>query len=339
MAQTRAITEGFDLYPGDINIGGVGLRSTWISPNAEWMGMGVGRYGGQSLNFFSGNDHRQMYRPFPASSQVVVGFAYFRGSTLDTVFMHLRNNGNTDQITLRVDGAGYLYMYRGAALLKQSTVPLIVVNSWNYIELAVTVSETAGNTRLYMNDVIVDDFTFDNIDTQNVAGDSTIAQIMFEGRQSAQWDDVYVEIGGTTRVGEGRIVALPVTSDVQAQFTPSTGASNFAVVDEVPVNATDYNMSAVLGATDIFTVSDMNFTPAQIHGVQVSMIAQKDEAGLRIVNSKLVSNGIEADGTNLVLALNTFNWKRDFYAKNPDGGVNWLKAAVDALQVGYEVNT
>lgn len=337
MAQRRAITEGFELYPDNINLGGYGLRSTWLTGNDNWIMLDSGRFGGRALRFQSGNDHRTMYRPFPPTTQFVVGFAFYRGSTLDLTFLRMRSQNNNDQVTMRVDGAGYLYINRGGTMLWKSSEPLIVINSWNYIELACVISDTTGSIRLYMNDYEVAEAAMDNIDTKNHGTDMDVGQILLEGRQNHRWDDLYVEIDGTSRVGEGRIVALAPNSDDTVQFTPSTGASNFATVDEQPVNPDDYNYSATVGAKDLFTMSDLTFSPQNIYGVQVCTIAQKDEAGLRIIRSRLVSGAVEEAGADFVLALETFNWKRDFWPLNPDGDVEWTRAAVDAIKVGYEV--
>lgn len=337
MAQRRVITEGFELYPSNINLGGYGIRSTWLTGSTDWIMLDTGRFGGQCLRFQSGNDHRTMYRPFTPTTAFVVGFAFYRGSTLDVTFLRMRSQNNNDQVTMRVDSSGYIYINRGGTQLWKSSTPLIVVDSWNYLELAAVISDTTGSIRFYMNDVEVEEAALDNVDTKNHATDIDVGQILLEGRQNHRWDDLYVEIDGTTRVGEGRIVALPVTADDTVEFTPSTGSSNYATVDEIPVNPADYNFSAVVGDKDLFAVGDLSFSPQKIYGVQVSYIAQKDEAGLRIIRNRLVSNGVEENGTNFVLALNTFNWKRDFWPLNPDGNIEWVKPAVDGIKIGYEV--
>jgi hypothetical protein len=337
MAQRRAITDGFDLYAANIDIGGAGLRSTWLSAGPGAIFLTPGRYGGQALAYNPGSALISTWRPFTPSSQFACGFAYKVTNLQGASFCTIDSDSNVPQIDLTTDGSGFLYLRLGGVLLKKSSVPLIAVNAWNYFEIEGIISD-AGSVHVYMNDALLDEFSFDNVDTA-FGNNPNAGRIRFEGFAISMWDDVYVEIDGATRVGEGRIVALAVTTDDSGDFTPLTGASNAAMVDEVPINIDDYNASAVVGAKDLFNVADISFAPYKIYGVQVAMVAQKDESGLRVVNTRLVSNGVEVAGSNLVLALNSFNWKRDFYALNPDGNVAWTKAAVDALKIGYEVNT
>lgn len=339
MAQARGFTESFDLYPATIGQVGYGLLSTWVNVNRlHETAMVAGRFGGQALR---GASSATGWRSIPPTTQVVAGCAFrFTGAfnhASQQPITFLSSNGN-EQIRVGVTANGSIRILRGATVLAESEPNIITQNAWAYIEFAVTLSDTTGTTQVWLNDFEVPELTLTGVDTKNHATDTDIGRVQIcLADISSLIDDMYCDYDGITRTGEGRIYTRPVSGDDVVEFSRTAGAANFEAIDEVPANGTDYTYSSVLGDRDIFHVSDMEYTPATIFGVQLVMLAQKDDAGARALTPFLSSGGIEVQGAQFPLTLSSWIFSRTWYPTDPDGGGAWTKDAIDALKAGYEV--
>lgn len=333
MAQHRVITEGFDLYTGWAASNGTGAASRWSTSSANPT-LITGRFGGQAIGGGSGD----ISRPIPSSSMVSMGAAVRVGSGTSVGLIFQMHSTSGEQLSLRKTSTGALTINRGSTVLATSPIDMLPSGQWAYIEFAASISNTTGLARVAINGVQIPELSIDNVDTQNQSTSSVDIIRLQVGNPSADYDDLYVEIDGTSHIGEGRIWTGTVVSDISSDFTPLTGASNFAMVDEVPVSATDYNYSDILGARDVFHVADLNYSPAEIYGVQVTMNASKDEAGIRAMKSVLISGAAEELGSQFVLALSANNWKDDFWPVNPDTGLAWTISDVNAINIGYEIS-
>lgn len=333
MAQYRAITEGFDLYPS-LSQAGYGVASTWNLSGG--MTLITGRFGGQALAM-SDSSLQIATRDFPSTMQFALGLAYYRASTRATEIVQILGSAGIAQITVSVNEFGTLSVLRSGVVIATSPANVLPLNSWNYIEICVVGSNSAGSLRVYLNDVEISSMALSSFDTLGGDTDFSRLSLYSTNNSSCRFDDIYLEIDGAVRVGEGRIVALPVTADDTVAFTPSTGTSNFEMVNEVPASDADYNSSSTIGATDRFNVTNLPFTAGSIYGIQVTLLGRKDDAGSRVVRSHIYSNTTEQEGSDFVLALGTSVFHRDFYPTDPNGGVAWTQSAIDAMKIGYRV--
>lgn len=341
MAQHRVITEGFDLYNGWTAGTGVGAASVWSTTEGT-PSLVAGRFGGQCVRGTTSGSF--LYRPIPQSSMVSMGAAVrleapLRGRNI----FQFRSSAGV-QLTLSQTATGALQISRGSTVLATtSDIEVLPIDQWAYVEFSAAISPTNGTTSVSIDGFQISDLTLSDVNTQNQSNSNVDFVYLGVGSITnasySYYDDLYVEIDGTTHVGEGRMWVGQVVSDVESDFTPSTGSSNYATIDEVPVSATDYNYSDALGARDLFNVADLDFYPAEIYGVQITVNASKDEAGSRAIKNVLVSGVTEEQGSQFVLALSSNNWHNDFWAKNPDTGVNWTISDVNALKIGYEITS
>lgn len=340
MAQYRAITEGFDLYNGVEAGGGLGLESVWTRFGAASPSLQVGRFGGRCVRVASVLGVNAIRRAINPTSLLAIGVAVSLSEQLRVWPIIKLSSTSGEQLRLEQTVTGALSVVRGSTVLATSQINMLPINQWSYIEFCCEISDTTGKVRVYLNGVEVDELRVDDADT---AGQSTmIVDFIDLGNTigtgySASFDDLYVECDGMTPVGEGRIWTGRVNADVVAQFTSSTGTDNYEAVDEVPVSATDYNYSDTIGARDIFEVTDLDFAPSEIYGIQITQSATKDEAGVRAAKAVLISDATEVQGSQFVLALSAINWHHDFWKVNPDTGVAWTIGDYNAINIGYEI--
>lgn len=337
MAQYRAITEGFDLYNGWDAASGIGAASVWTASSGSGVTIVSGRFGGQAVSVSVGGTGG-IYRPTPRTSMISSGVAVRPSLGVnDMVVIEYRSTSGT-QVSLSQTSTGALTISRGGAVLATSDISMLPSSQWAYVEFAAAISTTTGTTSVMVNGVEVSQLTLSNVNTQNQANSDVDFIYLGSGGGASQYDDLYVEVDGTAHIGEGRMWVGQVVSDIAVNFTPSAGTSNYANVDEVPVVATDYNYSASVGARDTFQVADLDFAPAAIYGVQITLNATKDEAGPRAMKNILISGATEQIGSQFVLALSANNWHNDFWARNPDTDSPWTISDVNALKIGYEIS-
>ena len=75
-------------------------------------------------------------------------------------------------------------------------------------------------------------------------------------------------------------------------------------------------------------------TPA-VHGVQVTMLARKTDAGLGKVKGLVASGAQTAVSAELILQ-EQLAWHTALFERNPNGNVQWTEAAVNAAEFGVE---
>lgn len=339
MVQVRAITEGFDLYPAASGTGGYGAGAEWIGGSS--LGMVTGRFGGQAARLSGPID---AFRLFAESDLVVAGFAYQIETSLQTTICRFKSGAGDYQLALCRSDANQLYLVRGVGhqsgvILSTTPLSILVNGTWHYIEVAIKVHDTLGTIRVRLDGVNVPSLNYDG-DTRLTGDGSNIGRFeLTSANFMAHYvDDLYVETGGTTFVGEGRIEVLPVIEDVSnTGFVPSAGTDIYAVMGSVPV-ITAYKASA-LNTGDIFRLKHklMPSTPETIYGVQIISLSQKDEAGTRKVKNRLWSGATAALGAENALNLNTFTFKDDWFGTDPNTSLSWTRANLNAAQLGVEV--
>lgn len=344
MAQERAWNESFDLYPSNVSQTGYGLLSEWLVTGGTFrLTLEAGRFGGQCLR--TGTDDRNFVKAVPSTTEAVIGIAYFHQARELKNLIAWLSSGMNEQFKLQVDALNRLQLYRGATLVAQTALEGIQPETWNYIEFGIRLHDSTGACVVKVDGQELAELTLTNIDTKSSTdADIGAVRLYSNARTGAALDerdgldDIYCEWGGWTPVGEGRLETLPANSDVSAGgWTPSTGATLFGVIDELPANHADYLSATTAGNEFRVGFADLSTIPSTIYGVEVQNISQKDEAGTRTLRNKLWAGAVEWDGATQALQLSSFTIKRDWLKLNPDGAVAWSAAAVNSLEGGAEI--
>jgi len=227
----------------------------------------------------------------------------------------------------------------GTTILATSAPGLVSSLVWFYIEVELVLHDTTGRISVFVNGAKVVEVT--GADTKGQA--SAVVerlQVTASGTnlgvsEGFSMDDLYIT-NTATRLGESRIHVLTPTGDDTAQWTRSAGATNASCVDEAPTNTTDYVASSTVGHQDLYTLSDLPYSPGTIHAVQTRMFAVKDDAATRTIRANLKSGATTANGSDFGLSA-SYAQKVDLYELDPNGNVPWTTDAVNALLSGPEV--
>jgi hypothetical protein len=338
--------EGFDAYNGTgVNVGAAS-RGWSIGANFT---MQAGRFGGQCLQGVNTGTGAPttMSPPWSSSvSQFAFGCAvWYNYGSINGISTQIGfSTASTWQIGLHFNTNGSIDVYRitsqTAGTLLGSTAAGVILNStFQYLEVECVISDTVGRVTLYIDSVQVLNIT--GADTNNSGG--VVDRVQFFGAGSGfsnamKFDDIYV-VDAATKLGERRIDLLLPTSDSAVQFTRSTGATNFSLVDEgAGANSdTDYVQSANVNDADIYGFADLSVTPASIDGVRLIAFAEKTDVGQRALALQLKSGGATDTSTDFNLAA-AYGYVGKTYQYDPNGAIAWTALAVNSLTAGYKVS-
>lgn len=145
----------------------------------------------------------------------------------------------------------------------------------------------------------------------------------------------------TSWIGLGGSFWLKPNADgYQNDWTPSTGSDNYALVDEVPPNTTDYVQTLDAADLDLYELEDC---PQYID--RILLVQPMHRAAVVTSGSNDLRDVIRVDGTNyegvtqtVVPVIPSFTlYKGETHYINPDTSAEWQVAEVDALEAGFEI--
>jgi hypothetical protein len=270
-----------------------------------------------------------------ARSTVSSGFAYkctsFPGT--NRAIYEWCDSGGSAVCTLAVNNLGQLLLYRGGTggtLLGTST-SAIPSSAWQYIEVEFTRHASAGACNVYVNSRQILALTGVN------TGAADIVLMGFAALNVADFVDDYYVVSGATKLGEQRVVTIRPSADTaQKDFTPDSGTDNYARVNESPVNGDTSYVTANTGdSEDLYTMDDLGVTPSSIAAVQAVVIARKDDAADRGIQT-IIHGSTDTGG--IVQGLSTsYEAVVDLYEENPETSAAWAASDVNGLEAGMKL--
>jgi hypothetical protein len=231
-------------------------------------------------------------------------------------------------------------------LLGTASMPKLE-GQWLYLEVKVTIDGTNGAVAVRQGGQEVLSVTGVNTDS---TGAGTIGKVRFlginvsSGSYKQLIDDVYFadDAGGVNDdfLGDVRIETLRPNGDTaQAEFTPSSGTDHYAMVDDNgPQHDGDgtYVQSDTVGHVDRYAWPGLSRSPAAIHGINVSTVMRKDDAGPREARALIRSGETTAHGATRALTT-SYAMYGDVFDQDPDTGGAWTESALETLEAGVEV--
>lgn len=341
------LVEGYDAYNGTSSATPGSLASSWYNIGSGFS-LVSGRYGGQAVRCAQTiSVTANMRKGLPTSlTQGAVGFAIrpiFQSSGVwvqvglwDSTNRGLSLRINQDlSISIGLNG-GSNTDYNLATVFATTPAATLTLNTWSYIELEFTVSNTTGSYNLYVNGGLASSGT--NLDTLSTSSYTVLCLGgTFAGTSTTyEFDDVYVT-DTATRLGEQRVETLyPNADTAQKQWTASTGSDNYAMIDETTMNTTDYVYTSTLNNYDLYDFGNLSTTPTSISAVTVSALAQKDNVGTRAIATPIKSSSTTSDGGNIYLA-GGWSVSSRILETDPNTSTAWTASGVNNLQAGVKV--
>jgi hypothetical protein len=280
------------------------------------------------------------------ASYIVVNCAYYIhvNPTNARAFIEIQRSGSPKaRVVLNTNGT--LRLDVGTTQVDVS-VSAVVLASINYFELVYRSDAVAGELALYLNGVLVADFSGDTV---GVAGN--VQSVVFRSPNNTTGttlasrtnisDVVISTVTGTPTPAEARLGAvihsiIVPTSDVAVDGTPSAGSDNFAMVDEVPNDgdATHVELAAP-GDRDLYAHSSTLPADTQPIGVAVFSVQRLPSGGTTQVRHQIDNGTSTAEGADLGVG-GTYAAKASFWSESPFTTAEWSKSEVEALRFGVE---
>ena len=280
-----------------------------------------------------------------SDTSYVLGFGFYRESVnvaYDIVTL-LAEDGVSEQLVLRQDASGGLFLDRGATNLDSNAYGLLS-NTWYYIEIDVTWGDgTAGAYDVYVNGQNIMSGT--SVDTRNITGDNCVGVELQGNSAGNAWFDDLVCIDGsgtdqTTRIGPCFIeTVIPNADGTTVNFTPSAG-SNWQNVDDgnAPDDDTTYNSSSTVNHKDLYGMAALTGNIGTVYAVMARSMVRGVDAGTRGLKAVARSNVTEVDGTEKFVDQR-YIYIDHIYENDPNGGGAWTESAVNAAEFGIKITT
>jgi hypothetical protein len=255
-----------------------------------------------------------------------------------TLLSHTTNGAGNGTL-LRMTSAGGLQVTRDTInVLSSEAAGRLALNTWHFIQFAVTMHSTSGTVEVWIDGVKVDALTFSG----NTSTWGNYVSHWGAGTTFVRVDNVvfYSEAGDApnARTPATRVFTdLPTGAGAAAEFTPSAG-TNWECVDEQPNDGdTTYVSAAAAPASDLYSYPSGTIPSATIvYGVGAELVARKDDLGGGEINPLLRSNGATYESTPAIPLTTSYVRHKRFWATDPATGLPWTVARANAAQVGVK---
>jgi len=309
------------------------------------------RTGARSLKFPSGpgvgsrNIARRVFGG--AKTEVGVGMALYLES-LPTInnslcFLRFSDAANAEQISFYVQSTGVIAAYRGVTHLGSTPAPAITAAAWNHVETKAVIHNATGAIEVRVNEVTVLNLTgIDTVSTANVET-SQFSMGALEGTTvSTDWwaDDMFVwdvvTVGDNDVndfVGDKKVfTTFPDADTAEADWTKSSGAAGYSLIDEATPDDADYITTATDGSVSEFGLSDLPSNVAEIIAVQLTPRVLKTDAGSVLFSADIVS-GAAATAADEIPITTQGTYRPFVHTKDPVSAAPLTLAEFNAVKL------
>ncbi len=228
----------------------------------------------------------------------------------------------------------------------------MTVGFWHRLEVKIVVSDTIGSIDILIDRSFGTDFsTATQVssvfigDTQSGASSFTdIIEFLSVPAASLEtevlWDDITLNDDAGTRnntwMGDIKIQTLRPNADTaQKDMTPSTGSTNFNLVDEAPgPDISDFVTPESILDKDLYAATDLSGTVTIVNAVQLKVYAQVGDIGNPTIRLLVKSGATEGASTSQALAAAQFH--SNIFEIDPNTSGDWNVNTVNTVEIGVE---
>lgn len=337
---TLLLMDGFDYYSG-----GQGSRGKWTQVGSF---MTTGRFGvGQAINMTgvgtSGNSVIMQSLRFGNQGTLILGFAMNAQTFINTgAVLWQFMDDSTTQVELRVDSSGHLFFTRNGTALGSPSTNALLLNTWYFIEVKIVFHQTTGSCEARVAETVWVSVT--GVDTCNTANQfaNNIFNLIGANQVGHFYDDLWLCSSAGTQnndyLGDCRIETLyPTGAGGVTAWTPSAG-SNWAAVDEATANDdTDYVSATGVGDKDLYAFGNLVTSTGLVRAIQPVLTARLATAGSRTLAATTRTAGVDVDGPNIPLLSSSYLQYNKIQELNPNTGLPWTIAEINAAEFGMKV--
>ena len=306
---------------------------------------GQGRFGGQSLQHFSGGGPNASYIQRSgignrATLCLHLPVRFDAASTSTMAAIATFQDGATSQIVLGQNAGGQLEIRRGtdsgAVLGTSSFIPSIGV--YYILELKVTFNGSTGIIELRNSgtSIIGPTTGLNTISTANAYANSYVLgqpdstssrSLKIQYEHVCCLDDF---------VGDKRFYTNLATGCPTAVWTPNASTNLSRVQETQEDGDTSYVSSSNPGDIDYYSYPALPTGTKNVFAVITSAWARKDDAGARQVRTKIKQGSTVVNGATVNVST-SYAEQYDIAYVDPVSGIAFVKSDVDSLVTGFEM--
>jgi hypothetical protein len=289
---------------------------------------------------------RTFFPSVASGARVFAGFWFFSTAPAsNSNFGYFINAAASEWSNIRILAGGTLAVcgWGGGTTALGTTAASICDSVWHWVEFDFLFANS-GQMRVWVDGILVIDTGV--IDTL-IAGTASIAgfELNSGGLYTNYLDDIVMwddSGSGLTSadspIGPVRIQRLAPTSDASVQWTRSTGANNYGVIDEAAPDTTDYVETTTVGHKDRYGLADLTTTPIAVLGVSLKNRAIRTSAAFANYRQYVYTSSTQYSGTTRLVPA-TAQTYADHWDLNPNGSVAWTPTTVNGLEAGIELTS
>ncbi len=232
----------------------------------------------------------------------------------------------------------------GGYLMGTTAAGLVRSGIYASVELYVLVHPSAGVVKVRVDGALVLNLTSQNTQNADAAVNTWSSWWIGHGAANGVVDVDDLMLYDTFNNGDGVVDFLGdktgecvfVTgAGATSGYTRNTGATNASCVDEaVPDGDTSYNASDTVTEKDTYAHGALTRVSDGIVCVQVAICAKKPTAGTRAIAGVVRSGGVDYPSAADLYLSTDYQIRVDPRPLDPDTGIAWVAADVDATQIG-----
>lgn len=248
------------------------------------------------------------------------------------------NSVNAGLIAIVINLVGGIDIRGGVVdgpVLASSEGPVITASGWYHIETRLDASigggvevRVEGRTVVTLADAALND----------------TCQGFFLGMWSANgrlnncyYKDVFMwNSQGTHNIdflGAVIVASLTPTADVSLNWTPSTGANGYSILDNIGPNDAQFIQAPnPPPAAYVCSLSDLPLEITSVRGIMTVVRAAKVDGGDGSLQNGVISAATPVNGSDRAITATQTYW-RDVFEEDPATSAPWLPAAVNAVQM------
>lgn len=272
--------------------------------------------------------------------------------------IQFRNSSNVAQVTIEVTTTGAIQARRGYSdgTILGTSNPAITANAWSHIEAKVLVHDSTGTVEVRVNGVVVLNLT--GQDTAH-SGTVDIGQIIHTSMQTEgpdfdagdmnatgltlyRKDAVYWDTAGSQNndfFGSVSVLRLALTGDSSLNWTTSTGATGYNLLDETGPDDADYiEADDTPPAASVFTLEDLPEDITSVRGLIMLGRMKKTDGGDATVQMGLTVNAADDLGSDRPITTADTYWY-DISELSPDTSSAWTPVEVNAAVISIDRTT
>jgi hypothetical protein len=283
------------------------------------------------------------------AAKTTVGVAmrvWYDGFPSDARFAMFSDVGNNFHLIFKPDASGNIVVYRfdgGFTIGTQIAItatPVLLAHSWQHLEIKVFFDAVAGTIEIRREGITV--LNFAGRTTSSVGGVAPSCQnvLLYSGQDGATMyvkDWIIWDSSGAFNnnfMGSCQVLKIIPNADVALNWTPSSGATGFNLINETSPDDDANYIAAPFPAPAAYkcALSDLPATVTSVRGVMPVHRSRKTDGGDGNIQLGAVSGGSTGLGADRPITT-AYTYYADIFDADPATAGAWSRVSVNALNL------